>query len=222
MHRWARLDAVNGDRFERRRSNGAVKVLIGLLSAVVVVVGSDLAGAHSDAGELTVTNVEQSGPNRISIEVGLVHDDDGHIADEAAVTATLEGPAGDSIGPVPLPQIDANSSLYGAELEVTGPGAWVVDVAATNPTAAISTEIDVVETAAEPSDPTTTVEGPSTTAAAGNAADTEEPLVTTAAGTTTTSDNRWLMAGAAVAAVALIAIVTLALRRRQDPDELTD
>lgn len=216
---------MNDDRLQQRRSIGVAKVLLGLMATLAVVLGADPAGAHGDGGELTVTVAEQTGPNRITIEVGLVHDDDGHIADEAAVSATLEGPSGDTVGPVPLAQVDANSSLYAAEVEVTGPGAWVVNVDATNPTAVVATEVDVVETPAEPADsPTTTADAPATTDTPvdDSGADADEPLTTTADEASTTSDNRWLLVGAAVAAVALIAIVTLALRRRQDPDELAD
>ena len=65
-----------------------------------------------DTGEVTVTRAEQSGPDRIDLEVGIVYGDDGHLAADATVTATLLGPSGDSIGPVTLQRVDPNSSLF--------------------------------------------------------------------------------------------------------------
>ena len=44
---------------------------LSLLLAVVTVGATD-AWAHSDDGEMTVTNAEQSGPNTVQVQVGIV------------------------------------------------------------------------------------------------------------------------------------------------------
>ena len=205
-------------------------VLLGLVSTVLLVVGADLAGAHDETGgELTVTRLEQSGPGRVSIEVGIVHGADGHIADTASVTVTLSGPAGDTVGPVQLEQVDPNSSLFAAEIEVPGPGSWAVTVDATEPEATLSTEVDVIDMPEAPTDDatTTTVDDTATTEvpADDTATDADEPLAATTDDGVADSDNRWLLIGAALAAVALVAIVTFALRRNgaheHPDDELT-
>ena len=194
------------------------RLLTGLfLSAVLVAAtswfGAGPAAAHGDTGEITVTRAEQTGPNRIELEVGVVHSDDAHIASEASVSATLTGPAGDTVGPIELTQVDPESSLYAAQVDVSGPGSWAVAVESTNPTGSVQAEVDVVQ-----SDGTTTTEAPSTTASTTTEAVAEDtdssadtPLDATAEDSS--GDSRWLLIGAAVAAVALVAIVTLALRR---------
>ena len=193
------------------RFSGA-RLLVGLALAAVVLGGADVAGAHGDAGELTVTRAEQSGPDRIDLEVGVVHSDDGHIASGATVTATLVGPAGDTVGPVPLRQLDPESSLYAAEVQVSGPGSWAIAIDSTNPDAGTQTEVDVIES---PADDTTTTEAPATTEVPDDGTDSaaDTPLDATATDADSGSDSRWLLIGAAVAAVALVAIVTFALRR---------
>ncbi len=212
------------------RSAGTLpsRLLAGLvLSAVLVAAtswfGTSPAAAHGDTGEITVTRAEQTGPNQVELEVGIVHSDDAHLASEATVSATLAGPAGDTIGPIELTQVEPESSLYAAQVDVSGPGSWAVTVESTNPTGSAQAEIDVVQ-----SDETTTTETPSTTTTVEATADgtnsvTATPLDATAEDSS--SDSRWLLIGAAVAAVALVAIVTLALRRNagdaHDDDALT-
>ncbi len=199
------------------------RLLVGLALAAVVLGGAEVAGAHGDAGELTVTRAEQSGPDRIELEVGIVHSDDNHIASGATVTATLVGPAGDTVGPVPLEQVDPDSTLYATEVQVSGPGSWAVAIDSTNPDAGTQTEVDVIQSA---DDATTTTGAPATTEAPattdGTASAAEEPLDAAAAvEDSSNNDSRWLLIGAAVAAVALVAIVTVALRRNSgdEPDD---
>ena len=195
------------------------RVIAALAVVAVLLCGADLAGAHGDTGELTVTRAEQSGPNRIDLEVGIVHGDDGHIASDATVSATLVGPAGDTVGPVPLAQVEPESSLYAAEIEVSGPGSWAVAVDSTNPSAGTQTEIDVVQSPADGTDTTTSTT--TTTAAPADGTDSAAATPLDAENESSSSDSRWLLVGAAVAAVALVAIVTFALRRNSgdDPDD---
>jgi hypothetical protein len=148
------------------------------------------------------------------------------------VTVTLNGPAGDVVGPVPLELVDPNSSLYAATIAVPGPGSWAVTANSTSPEGSVETEVDVVEQAADTTTPSTTP--PSTTVAPGDAdaAGDGEPDDGTTDGVTTSGsegadsgDNRWLLVTAAVAAVAIVVVVTLVLRRREgagDPDVLEE
>ena len=209
---------------DRRTGTLPARLVAAFAVVAVLLSGADLAGAHGDTGELSVTRAEQSGPNRIDLEVGIVHGDDGHIASEATVSATLVGPAGDTVGPVPLAQVDPDSSLYAAEIEVSGPGSWAVAVDSTNPSAGLQTEIDVVQSpddGAATDDTTTTTAAPATTEAPVDGTDTAAEAPLDAENTSSSNDSRWLLVGAALAAVALVAIVTFALRRNSgdDPDD---
>ncbi len=196
--------------------------------AGALLTGSGVAGAHGDTGEITVTRAEQIGPNRIDLEVGIVHGDDGHIATEATVSATLVGPAGDTVGPVPLAQVDPESSLYAAQIEVSGPGSWAVAIDSTNPSGGLQTDVDVVQsTDATPpegsgAEATTSTAAPATTEVPVDGADSAaETPVDAVADDDSGGDSQWLLVGAALAAVALVAIVTLALRRNsgEEPDD---
>src|SRR5690606_2855111 len=100
--------------------------------------------------------------DRLRVEVGIVYTNDGHPAEEAEVAAALTGPDGTSVGPVTLER--TSGSLYSAEIDVPGPGAWQVSVTSTTPTAQGGVTVEVAEssetTAApdtEPIDPTDTL-----------------------------------------------------------------
>lgn len=116
------------------------------------------ASAHSDEGEMTVTVVEQGSGDSIILEVGIVYSDDGHLAEEASVSATLTGPGGEIVGPVDLARIAG--ARYGAEVAVSGPGEWSVMITSENPTA----EAEASVTLAEPVTTTTTSSTTTTTA----------------------------------------------------------
>jgi hypothetical protein len=110
--------------------------------------------AHSDEGEMTVTLIEQSGPQTITLEVGVVFADDGHLAEEATVAADLIGPSNETVGPVAMPRI--SGARYGAEITVPGPGSWTVSITSENPGASAEATIEVVEEASTTTAPTTT------------------------------------------------------------------
>lgn len=118
-------------------------LLLLTLAALVALytVESTPAGAHDDEGQLTVTAAEQVAPGLVRLEVGLVYTGDGHLAEEATVEAALTGPDGEVVGPVDLPR--TSGSLYGAQVEVTGPGTWQVSVNATNPAATAESSVEV-------------------------------------------------------------------------------
>jgi hypothetical protein len=131
-------------------------VTAALLSLLVLGALSGVAAAHDDAGEMTITKVEQTGPTTVAVEVGLVYTGDGHLAEDATVTALLTGPEGETVGPVDLTRQGDGTSLYAAEVQVTAPGTWTVAVTSTGPTAEKSGAVEVEAAPATEPDGSTT------------------------------------------------------------------
>jgi hypothetical protein len=126
--------------------------------ALVLVAGTSPAAAHGDEGELTLTKVEQTGPTTVSIEVGIVYEGDGHLAEDAQVSATLTGPDGATVGPVDLTRSGDTTSLYQAAVEVPTQGDWAVAVTSTEPAGEVSGSVTVAaQTDTAAGDPSTTV-----------------------------------------------------------------
>lgn len=123
------------------------------LLITVVMVGATDAWAHGDEGAMTVTTAEQTGPNTVQLQVGIVYANDQELADQAIVTATLAGPDGARVGPVALAL--ETGSLYGAAVDVPSPGPWQIEVTSTAPTASASATV-TVNAASETTAPTTT------------------------------------------------------------------
>lgn len=192
-------------------------ILVGLTTAFVVVLSVGTAGAHDDKGEMTVTKLEQTSPRTVSVEVGIVYSGDQHLAEDAGVTATLTGADGSTVGPVPLPLVSPESSLYGAEVQVPSPGTWSVSVASTEPASEATGTVEVTAEA------TSTTETPTTDAPATTTAPTDTaPIETVELADPNSSDNTMLLIGAGVVAIAIVAIVATVLRRRQDPADSAD
>ncbi|MHB1137354.1 MAG: hypothetical protein ACYC2O_00255 [Microthrixaceae bacterium] len=135
-----------------RRSRPSRLLLPLALVAVVAGVwaGVTPASAHDDVGEMTVTSSVQSGPATVRLEVGLVYDNDGHLAEDATVTAELTGPDGATVGPVPLERVDQDSALYGADVQVPSAGTWAATISSTGPTATATAAIEVTEDSTPP------------------------------------------------------------------------
>jgi hypothetical protein len=162
-------------------------MVLSAVVALVTIVGAGTAGAHGGEGELTVTKVEQTGPTTVAVEVGIVYENDGHLAEDASVSATLTGPDGASVGPVELARTGDTTSLYAASIEVPGPGDWKVAVTSTEPegsaegTVAVVADADTATTAAPPATEAPTTAVAEDTTDDSDAAVTAEPLTTTAA-----------------------------------------
>lgn len=189
--------------------------------AVVLVVGSGTAAAHGDEGEMSVTRLEQVGPTTVEVEVGIVYEGDGHLAEDAQVSATLAGPGGASVGPVELERTGEATSLYAATVEVPSAGEWTATVTSSDPTAEASQAVTVAEQA-----PATT-EAPATTAADASTTTTEAPAEVDAEPVTATqsaedeesSSNLALLVGASlVLAVIVIGGAVLVARQRAAKD----
>lgn len=122
-------------------------------SALVALVFASAGLAHSEAGEMEILTLGQKGENTIIIEVGLVFADDGHIAEEATVTATVRGPGGpystelDRVG---------DGSRYSGTVDVDQPGEFRVVVESEDPEAKASGDVSIEEISDEagPEEPT--------------------------------------------------------------------
>jgi len=138
----------------------------------VAVLVSGPVAAHSEQGELTVVVAEAPAPGMVRLEVGLVYANDGHLAEESSVTASLTGPGGVTLGPVDLPRIAG--ARYGTEVPVPTPGTWQVTFAATGPTAQGTATIEVPPVTTSSAPP---VSGPPTTTTTTTPATTGDPTV---------------------------------------------
>jgi len=152
------------------------------LLLVASVAGAGVASAHDDEGQMTVTKVEQTGPTTVAVEVGIVYSGDGHLAEEAKVSARLTGADGTVVGPVDLDRQGESTSLYAAEVQVPAPGTWTVDVSSTDPAAEATGAVEVEAT------PDTGTDG-STTSSTLLAAEDDEQVFTTQGGEESTDED---------------------------------
>lgn len=193
-----------------------------LLAVLAILLTPAPALAHDEQGEMTVTAAEQLDGGRLRVEVGIVYTNDGHPAEEATVTATLTGPSGEAVGPVPLERQEG-TSLYRAEIEVPSPGAWTVALSATNPAATAETSIDVAARTTTP--PTDDTAPPPDATTPATVAD-DEPGVASPVAVAADDDggggNGALLAAVVIAAVALVALVAWALVRRRSATQRGD
>lgn len=146
-------------------------ILMLAAAGLVLVATTGTASAHSDVGELELTKFEQTGPMTVEVEVGIVYEGDGHLAEDASVSATLSGPGGATVGPVELTWAGEGSSLYAATVDVPTLGDWSVAVTSTEP----SGQVDGSLTVAEQAD-TTTTEATTTTVAPEAVSEAPEPV----------------------------------------------
>lgn len=146
-------------------------LLLAVVTGLVLVATTGTVSAHSDVGEMELTAFEQTGPTTVEIEVGIVYEGDGHLAEDATVTATLSGPDGATVGPVELTWAGVGSSLYAATVEVPVIGDWSVAVTSIDPAGAVDGSLTVVEQAGTP-----TTEAPPTTSAPSTTEDAPEPV----------------------------------------------
>lgn len=202
------------------RRVGAGITLSAVIVALMVVLFPSIASAHSDAGTMTLTKFEQIGPERVRLEVGLVYEGDGHLAEDATVSATLKSESGDTVGPVDLDLVGEDSSLYGAEIEVSGSGAWTATVTSTDPTATAEATVQVTAestttTAAAPTSTTPESTSPPSTTTA-----TSAPAAADASTEDDGSDNTGLyIVLAAIAVIVLGGLGVLLARRNSGPTD---
>lgn len=204
----------------RRPPDAGLRVLAALLALPsVLALSVSPAAAHDDEGQMTVTTASSSDENTVQLEIGLVYISDGHLAEEATVTATLTGPEGDVIGPIDLSR--TSGSLYGADIEVSGPGSWDATVTATNPSATADATVEVSRT--PDSLPPATSEPDATTTPDPATSEQVTGEVSAAPGDED-DDNGAAIVIAVIAVLVLIAAATgfVIYRRRADADTAGD
>ncbi len=211
-----------------RRRPPALLFLAALVATLALCTAP--AAAHGAEGEVTVTKLEQTGPTTVEVEVGIVYAGDGHLAEEAVVTATLSGPAGATIGPVELTRTGETTSLYAARVEVPSSGDWSVAVTSAEPTGAASGSVTLVEGFAA----TTTTQAPDGATASSATVEAPEPITATddpdatesAAAADDAGDIEFLSGPVVAASLALFALVigggVLVARRRERADSAGD
>jgi hypothetical protein len=109
-------------------------MIAGSLAAVAVALfAAAPAFAHSDQGAMTAEARPAAQPLAVTARARVVFTNDGHAANEAAVTVTGTGPGGAQVGPAPLTRVDEGE--YEAVVPVPAAGEWSFQLASTTPTA---------------------------------------------------------------------------------------
>jgi hypothetical protein len=112
----------------------AARLLVAACAAVVVqLLAAAPAFAHSDQGAMTAEARPSTGAMAVTARARVVFANDGHPANEAAVTVTGSGPGGAQVGPTPLSRVDDGE--YEALVPVPAAGDWSFQLDSTNPTA---------------------------------------------------------------------------------------
>jgi hypothetical protein len=181
-------------------------LLLPLALVTLLVAGAGPARAHSVDGLMTVTAAEAPAPRSVRVEVGIVYANDNDPAEEATVTATLTGPAGEAVGPLPLERLQG--ARYGAEVPVPAGGTWTAEITATGPAATTTATIEV------PDAPTMTAPAP-TTATTGPPATPAPPTGVADGATADDGTSAPVAATAAVVVLALSAGGAYAVTRRR-------
>ncbi|MBL8775941.1 MAG: hypothetical protein JNK12_08425 [Acidimicrobiales bacterium] len=141
----------------RRSLVGALAVAAAVLLAVATAAP---AGAHTDTGTFSATRAEPAADGTYTIDLLLTYDNDGHGAEDAALTVTVQGPTG---GPVPVTMAPGDrAGAYTGEVAVETTGEYTVTASSTEPEASTTFTFAVAEVATTT---TTAAEAPATTAA---------------------------------------------------------
>ncbi len=176
-------------------------LLAAALASLLLLLWAAPAGAHSETGEMTVIVAEQTGPSTVRLEVGITFTNDGHLAEEATVSATFAGSGGPSLtAPVTLGHI--SGGRYGTEVELAS-GTWEANIASIDPEASATTTVVV-----SPDFGTTTTTSPSSTTT------TAAPVVETDSSDSGTSWAVPVIVVAVALAVGAAIGVLLAFRKR--------
>ncbi len=140
-------------------SRPTTKLLLAFATTILCLgAGAGTALAHDETGTMSITRAEQSGPTSVLVEVGIVFAGDGHLAEDATVSATLDDGT-TSVGSIPLQHGEAGTSLYSATIDVPSAGTWAIEVTSTDPNASATGSVTVSDSPA----PTTTASTTTTT-----------------------------------------------------------
>ena len=115
----------------RRSHFGALLVAT---STLLLVAFAGPAAAHTDTGTFSATRAEPAADGTYTIDLLLTYDNDGHGAEDAALTVTVQGPTG---GPVPVTMAAGDrAGAYTGDVAVATPGEYTVTASSTEPEAA--------------------------------------------------------------------------------------
>jgi hypothetical protein len=143
--------------------------LAAALTALVLALSTGPAAAHGDEGQMTVVDATESAPMTISVEVGLVHADDQHLAEEAEVWVQASS-ADTQLERVGLTRTGEGSAVYAGQISVPSPGEWTLSFESTDPAATAQASVSVAEAAPES---TTSTAAPTTSPPTTSATDTD-------------------------------------------------
>ncbi len=133
--------------------------LLAAVSAVLLITGAGPAGAHTDTGTFSATRAEPVANGTTTIDLLLTYDNDGHGAEDAALTVTVQGPSG---APVPVAMAAGDrAGAYTGDVPTEAAGDYTVTASSTEPEA----ETTFTFTVAAPATTTTAAETTATTAA---------------------------------------------------------
>jgi hypothetical protein len=166
------------------------------IAVVAALLVAGPAFAHSDQGAMTAEAGPGPQPRSLTARARLVFADDGHAANDAAVTVTGTGPGGAPVGPTQLSRVDEGEYEVVVALPVAGD--WSLQFTSTNPAATVATTSMV---AAPPSQAPVT--RPATRATRGGDDDSSG-----------LDASMFAIAGGAVAVAAVAGGVVLVRRRR--------
>lgn len=151
----------------RRALAGAL--LATAAAALLLVGGAGPVAAHTETGTFSATRAEPGEDGTYTVDLLLTYDNDGHGAEDATLTVTVQGPTG---APVPVPMSPGDrAGAYTGDVAVDDAGDYTVNASSADPEAQTSFAFTVAEatTTTEADAPTTTEGGadaPTTTAAA--------------------------------------------------------
>jgi hypothetical protein len=101
--------------------------------AAALLFAATSAFAHSDQGAMTAEARPGAQQMTVTARARVVFANDGHAANEAAVTVSGSGPGGAQVGPTALPRVDDGE--YEALVPVPAAGDWSFQLDSANPTA---------------------------------------------------------------------------------------
>ncbi len=209
-------------------SRPTIRLLL-LLATTLVFIGISAgpAAAHDDEGTVTITRAEQVGASSVLVEVGIVFAGDGHLAEDAEVTATLSS-AGTTVGPVELDKGEDGTSLYSATIDVPSPGVWAIEVTSTDPSGTTTASVTVADGAPSTTTPaSTTAPDPTATVPTSDPAASAEDSASTSQLATSQEEDSGASPALVIGACLLLAAVVIGgafvvARQRSREDEGQD
>jgi hypothetical protein len=175
----------------------ARSLAVACTAAVAVLFLTLPAFAHSDQGTMAAEARPAAQPMAVTARARVVFANDGHPANEAAVTVTGSGPGGAPVTPTPLNRVEDGE--YEVVVTLPAAGDWTLQFSSTNPTANAAATATVTEPPAQ---------APSTRKATRSNADDGDD-------SSGLNASVFAVAGGAVAAAAVVVGGVFVVRRRR-------